>query len=181
MAKHTPKVLTDDDVIVDKPVVQIPAPDLTIIERGLKNVFGLPSTEIALKDRQFVTHWVNTGIGGDQLGKYLDAGYLKVRPEYLADPDRVAFTVSPEGYVVRGNRGEELLMYTLKDAYHQRQLEKSRRNQAGMRSSATRNEVVEAAGKQLGDEAADFLQRKGGVVGGVRDTFERIERRDEGE
>ena len=163
------------------PIVQIPAPDLQVIERGLQNVFGLPSTEIKLKDPQFITHWCNTTISGDQLGKYLDAGYLKVRAEYLADPDRVAHTVSPDGYVVRGTRGEEILLYTLNDAYRARQVEKARRNQAGMRSSATKAEVAEAAGKSLGDEAADFINRKAGFVGGVRDTYERIERRDEQE
>lgn len=158
-------------------MVQIPKPDLDVIERGLRNVFGLPSTEIQLKDKQYITHWVNTGIGGDQLGKYLDAGYLKVRPEYLADQDRVSFTVSPDGYVVRGNRGEEILMYTLRDFYAKRQMEKARRNQQGMRH--LKDEVVNAAGAKLGDEAAEFLQRRGSVVGEVHDSREVIERRDE--
>ena len=166
--------------VVDMPpVVQIPAPDLQVVERGLRNVFGLPSTEIELKDKRYVTHWCNTGIGGDQLGKYIDAGYLKVRPEYLADKDRVAFTESPEGYVVRGIRGEEILMYTLKDVYRQRQMEKARRNQQGMRNVS--QEVVDAAGQQLGDEAASFLQQKGSVVGGVRDSYERIQRTEDAE
>lgn len=166
----------------DEPqIVQIPAPDLHVVERGLKNVFGLPSTKIRLKDPRYVTHWCNTGIGGDQLGKYLDAGYLKVRAEYLADPDRVAHTVSPEGYVVRGARGEEILMYTLEEIERDRQMRKAQLNQARMRSSATKAEVTEAAGKQYGDEAADFLQRKGGIVGGVYDQREIIERRPEQE
>lgn len=163
------------------PVVQIPAPDIEVYERGLRNVFGLPSTEIELKDKRFVTHWVNTGISGDQLGKYLDAGYLKVRPEYLADPDRLAFTVSPENFVVRGNRGEEILMYTLKEVYARRQAEKARRNQLGMRTSAMKADIAEAAGKTLGDEAADFLSRKSAMVGGVRDSYERIQRTPEQE
>jgi hypothetical protein len=172
--------VTDEDVVREQPpVVQIPKPDLQVLERGLQNVFGLPSSEIKLKDPQFITHWVNTSISGDQLGKFIDAGYLKVRPEYLADADRVAFTVSPDGYVVRGNRGEEILMYTMEDIYRKRQMEKARRNARGMRNATA--EAVEAAGQQLGDEAADFLHRKGSVVGGVRDSYERIERREEAE
>jgi hypothetical protein len=142
-------------------------------------VFGLPSTEIKLRDPRFVTHWCNTTISGDQLGKYLDAGYLKVRPEYLADPDRVSFTVSPDGYVVTGPRGEEILLYTTKENIRQRELAKAKMNQRGMRNA--RAEAVEAAGQQLGDEAAEFLNRKGNVMGGVRDSYERIERRDEAE
>jgi hypothetical protein len=65
-------------------------------------------------------------------------------------------------------------MYTLKDAYRKRQFEKARRNQDGMRSDKTAAEVSEAAGKSLGDEAASFLQRRGGAVGGVYDSRERI-------
>lgn len=161
------------------PVAQIPKPDIAVIERGLQNVFGLPSTEIKLKSPEFVTHWCNTSISGDQLGKYLDAGYLKVRPEYLADPDRVAFTVSPEGYVVRGSRGEEILLYTLQEVYRERQLKKTRINMRGMANAKA--EAVEAAGVSLGPEAADFLNRGGNVVGGVRDNYERIQRTEEAE
>lgn len=179
MAKQqTSKVLTDDDVTTELPV-QIPKPDLHVVERGLQNVFGLPSSEIQLKDKQFVTHWCNTGISGDQLGKFLDAGYLKVRPEYLADKDRVAHTVSPEGYVVRGNRGEEVLLYTMHEVYRERQMKKARINAKGMANAKAG--AVEAAGKTLGDEAAEFLNRAGQVVGGVRDSYERIEKRDEAE
>lgn len=173
------KTLTDADVTVETEIVQIPAPDLQVTERGLANVFGLPSTDIKLKDPRFQCHWCNTDIGGNQLGKYLDAGYLKVRPEYLADPDRVAFTVSPEGYVVTGSRGAEILLYSTKENVLKRAQEKARINSRGMRN--VKSEVVEAAGAQLGDEAANYLNRTGAVVGGVRDSYERVQRTGEDE
>ena len=171
------KAKTDD--VVDTPVVQIPKPDLSILQRAAAHPFGLPSERVRLREPQYITKWCNTGISGNQLGKHIDLGWMKCRPEYLADVDRVAFNVSPDGYVVRGNHGEEILMYTVEAAYAQRQLEKAQRNIRGMRSETTKAEVVEAAGAQLGDQAADFLNRRGNVVGGVRDSYERVERREE--
>lgn len=160
-------------------VMQIPKPDIQVVERGLRNVFGLPSTEIALKDKQFATHWVNTAVRDSRFREMTEAGYLPVRPEYLADPRSFLFTVSPDGYVTKGARGEEVLMYSTKENVAKRAEEKARRNQSGMRN--VKAEAVEAAGASLGDEAADFLNRHSNVVGGVRDSYERIERKDEQE
>lgn len=155
----------------------IPRPRIEVLERGLQNVFGLPSAEVRLKDHAMITHWCNTALSGSQLGKYLDAGYLKVRPEMLEDTDRVAFTISPEGYVTRGQRHEEILLYTLKDYYWKRQAKKADENRRMMNPTATKAQVVEAAGRQLGEEAADYLNRThSGPVGSVTDKYERIER-----
>ncbi len=158
----------------------IPRPKIEVLERGLQNVFGLPSEAIDLTDPAMVCHWVNTTISGSQLGKYLDAGYLKVEPWMLADTDRVAFTVSPEGYVTRGQRHEEILLYTLKDHYRKRQLEKARRNRESMNPFTTKQEAAAAAGAKFGEEAKEYLDRHTGPVGNVVDSYERIERRPEG-
>jgi len=154
----------------------IPRPKIEVLERGLQSVFGLPSAEIALKDPAMITHWCNSGIGGHQLGKYLDAGYQKVRPEMLVDPDRAAFTVSPEGYVTRGERHQEILLYIPRDWYQKRQWEKARRNREQMHPHVTKQQLVEAAGDHLGDQAAEFLDGHVGPVGTVRDSIERMER-----
>ena len=152
----------------------IPRPKIEVLERGLANVFGLPSTEVKLKDPEMVTHWCNTAISGNQLGKYLDAGYLKVRPEMLADPDRVSFTVSPDGYVTNGPRHQEILLYTLRSWYLKRQQKKSDLNRKSMTPAGMKREVVEAAASRYGDEAGEFLDRRSGPVGEVRDSYERI-------
>lgn len=41
---------------------------------------------------------------------------------------------------------------------------------------ATKNDIVAAAGDKLGDQAADYLNRKMSIVGGVRDQHEIIQR-----
>ena len=153
----------------------IPRPRIEVFERGLQNVFGMPSAKIELKDPAMETHWCNTAISGTQLVKYLDAGYLKVRPEMLLDHERVSFTTSPEGYVTRGARHEEILLYTLKDWYRQRQREKTRINLEGMRPDRTKTELVEATGKTLGSQTAEYLDTHLKPIGGIKDSHERIE------
>ena len=170
------------DVTPDVPLDQlVPFPKLEVLERGLQSVFGLPSAKIDLKDPRMVTHWCNTAIQGSQLSRYLDAGYQKVRPEMLADVDRVSFTVSPEGYVCRGERHAEILLYIPKDWHDKRQWEKARRNRDEMHPHVTKQKIVQAAGESLGGQAAEFLEGHIGPVGNVRDTYERIERTGEGE
>lgn len=172
MAKTDPKPV---DTPTPAPVV-IPRPHIEVLERGLQNPFGLPSAKIELQDPQFETHWCNTAISANQYAKYLDAGYLPVRPEYLKDIERHPHTVSPEGYVSRGTRCEELLMYSLKDHIRKRQLEKQRQNLAHMTPGRTHADLVQAAGQKFGAEAADYLSQHARPIGSVKDSYERIQR-----
>ena len=153
---------------------RLPRPKIDVLERSLANPFGLPSVSIALTDPSVTCHWCNTSIGAHQLGKYLDAGYLKVTEAMLADKDRVAYTISPEGYVTRGARHEEILLYTPKDWYRKRQQAKTAKNLAGMAPGATKAELTQAAGERFGDDAARFVEGHVGPVGSVRDSYERI-------
>ena len=174
MAKKLSHV-TDRD---PAPEALIPRPRVEVLERGLQNVFGLPSARIDLKDPELETHWCNSAIP-NQLRKYADAGYLKVRPEMLKDADQVSHVVSPDGYVTTGQRGEEILMYTLKTHITRRQREKVRVNMERMHDlSRQKTEMVEAAATKLGAEAADYLNDRVGPTGTVRDDYERIERSD---
>jgi hypothetical protein len=99
----------------------------------------------------------------------------------IIDMDQIGgHNISPAGYIVRGERGQEVLMCMPRDAFDQIQMAKTRKNNERMgRSNATKQEVVEAAANKYGDEAADFLNRHVGPVGGVTDSFERIERKAE--
>lgn len=154
----------------------IPLPAIEVLERAVVDPFGAPSSPVDLRDPALVTHWCNTELaGGSQLHKALDAGYLQVRPEYLAHPDRFQFQVSPEGYVTRGPRHQEILMYTTKVHKRRRAWAKTQRNLKDMK--VTTAAVQEAAAQHFGkdgDQAADFIGRHVGPVGGVSDSYERI-------
>lgn len=156
--------------------MDIPLPDVEVLERSIVDPFGAPSAPIELRDPQFVARWVNTELsGGSQLHKATDAGYLKVRPEFLKHPDRFQFNISPDGYVTRGERHKEILMYTTKEHEKRRRWAKTETNMKLMRSS--KKEMQEAAVKQFGkdgDQAAEFIGQHVGPVGGVVDGIERI-------
>lgn len=163
-----------------EPTLTIPTPRVQVLERSLQSPFGIPSSPIELKEPGFVTHWCNTELkGGAQLHYFTEHGYLKVKPEYLRDKDTFQFTVSPEGFVTRGERHKEILMYTTVSHAQSRQRKKTEENVRRMRS--VNEDVVEAAGKKLGDEAADFLNRQTRPVGRVTDSREVIEVQEGGE
>lgn len=157
-------------------VIDIPLPAVEVLDRAIIDPFGAPSAPIELRDPQFVTYWCNTELsGGSQLHKALDAGYLKVKPDYLLHPDRFQFQVSPDGYVTRGERHKEILMYTTKDHKKRRAWAKTQENMRRMRMS--QSSIQEAAAQHFGkdgDHAAEFIGKHVGPVGGVTDNYERI-------
>lgn len=164
--------------VVDVPasdLIEIPIPDVQVRDRAIADPFGQPSTPILLKDPQFVTRWVNTELaGGSQLTNALAAGYLKTKPDYLADAEGFHWNTSPDGFVTRGERHREILMYTTKDHQKRRAWAKTETNMKRMRMSKPEIQTAASAhfGKD-GDQAADFL---GKHVGGVEDSHEIIAR-----
>lgn len=164
-----------DDILDPTAPVEIPIPHVDVLERSIIDPFGAPSVPIELKDPQFVTRWVNTELqGGSQMYQATQAGYLKVRPEFLAYPDRFQFNISPDGFVTRGERHREILMYTTKDHQKRRAWAKTEANMRRMRMS--KDEVQKATAEHFGkegDEAANFVGRH---IGGVTDNIERIQR-----
>ncbi len=145
----------------------------------LQNPFNEPSAPITLKDDNRECRWFNAAKGTDHIWRSKRKGWDQVRPEDVADLEQIGgYNVSPEGYITRGERGNEVLMSMPREVRAAVQRAKTAQNIANMGNpNATKREVVEAAGKQLGDEAASYLNRQGfGAVGAVNDTFERVER-----
>lgn len=152
-------------------------PDVDVVDRGLQNPFGMPSTDVEFIEGGFVGRWVNTELkGGAQFRAALEAGYLQCPVEYLKHPEFVTHKKSVEGYVVRGEREKEVLMYTtienLKKRTRKKQEENLRRMSDPNRSAA---DAVEAASRHIGDEAAEYLHQHSRPVGRVTDSYERVE------
>lgn len=105
-------------------------------------------------------------------------GWQPVRVEQLADAEQLGgFETNAAGEVVRGERGQERLMYMRKDVFEQIQRAKTARNMQGMgNAAATRADIVNRAGSELGAEAADKLNT--GLIGRVVDGKEMISRTD---
>ena len=149
-----------------------------IFERRLRDPHGRPSAPIDLKDASLICRWFNSTLSSDKIWRAKQDGWNPVRPEDVVDLDQVGgFVKSPEGFITRGDRGQEVLMSMPKDWRDKIQMAKTRENLKNMGDpTATKRELVEAASDKLGDQAADFMNRRVNVVGGVRDQHEIIHR-----
>jgi len=143
----------------------------------LENPFGQPSAPIDLKDSSRECRWFNAAIQTDHIWRNKRKGWDQVRLEDVKDPEQIGgYVLSPEGYVTRGEQGHEILMSMPKIVRKAVQLAKVQHNQRHMGNpNAMKQEVVEAAGRALGSEAAEYLDGHIGPVGGVTDSYERIQ------
>lgn len=158
-------------------------PRISVLERRLQNPFGEPSSPVHLKEPGLIARWFNAAIISDKIWRAKQKGWDPVRPEDVVDLDQIGgYTKSPDGFIARGDRGQEVLMCMLKSDYDQIQIAKTKYNNRHMGNpNAQKRDIVEAAGNALGSEAADFLNKRVGPVGGVMDSYERIERTGDGE
>jgi hypothetical protein len=146
----------------------------------IDNPFGQPSAPIELKDDTRECRWFNAAIQTDHIWRNKRKGWDQVRLEDVSDPEQIGgYILSPEGYVTRGERGQEILMSMPKVVRAAVQAAKTAANRRHMGNpNAMKNEVVEAAGRAIGAEAADYLNTHIGPTGGVTDSYERIETRE---
>lgn len=155
-------------------------PRVSVLDRRLNDPFGMPSIPIAFKDPRLLARWFNGAISNDKIWMAKQVqGWTPVTPEMLVDLDQIGgHNVSPAGYITRGERGAEVLMCMPRADFDRIAMAKTRKNMERMGDSfKTKAEVVEAAAAKYGDEGADFLHRHVGPVGGVVDSYERVERK----
>lgn len=156
-------------------------PRVSIIDRRLQNPFGEPSNPIQFKEPGKIARWFNAAIMADKIWRAKNKGWTVVYPAELVDLDQVGgFTPSPDGgYITRGDRGQEVLMWMYQRDFDAIQMAKARANTRNMgNATKNRNEALEAYG-QVNAAGAEFVDRQGrrsGPVGGVTDAYERIER-----
>jgi hypothetical protein len=152
-------------------------PRVEVLQRRLSRPFGAPSTKVRMKEDGWDARWFNAAIAADHIWRAKEQGWQGVVPAELADPDQIGgFQVSPDGYVVRGDKGQELLMKLPSDWRKQIQKSKTDQNLKNMRPGVMKREVAEAAGRTLGDQAGSFINDNIKVVGDVTDQVERMHR-----
>jgi hypothetical protein len=161
-------------------------PRVSVIERRLQNPFGEPSNPIQFKEPGKIARWFNAAIMADKIWRAKNKGWSVVYPADLVDLDQVGgFTPAPDGgYITRGDRGQEVLMWMWQADFDAIALAKARANTRNMGNpTKNRNEALEAFGR-VNANGADWVDSQGkrsGPVGGVTDQYERIERRLEDE
>jgi hypothetical protein len=153
-------------------------PSIEILERRAAGVgvHGEGSPSIELKEPGFTVRWFNSEVAADHVWRAKNRkGWETVTPAELADPEQVGgFSVSPDGFVVRGEKGREIL---LKMPTHYRteiEKRKAEQNIRDMQPHRQKAQVADAAGKAFGDEAGSFINDRVKVIGNITTSKERI-------
>ena len=144
---------------------------IDIIERRLEHPFGEGSREIPVRRPGMKLRIFNNGIDpGKAYRARHQLGWEPVRADQLAcKPEEMGWQVSPDGYIVRGVRGEEVLMWMPETDHARIQAAKERRNlQTQGRGAHVRDAVAEAGAAEFGDEAGEYIRAN--YVGEVADT-----------
>lgn len=158
-------------------------PAVSVFERRLQNPFGEPSSPVTFKEPNRIARWFNGAIITDKIWRAKHKGWFNVTPADLVDPDQVGgYGLDPAGNIVRGERGQEVLMWMPKDEFEQIQLAKTRVNLETMRDfDKQKRQMLNEAASRFGSQAADYLNARVGPVGTVTDTREIVERLPENE
>ena len=152
-------------------------PRISVLERRLQNPFGEPSVEIRMKDPNVKPRWFNDDARPGQIHRAKELGWVPVDPDMVEDPDSIGFHTVTAGQIVRGPRGQEVLMWMPLNEFNQIQLAKTEANYRAMRDfDRQKSDMLEAAAAKYGSEAADFLNDRVTAGSQVKDYHERIER-----
>jgi hypothetical protein len=140
------------------------APRISVIDRRLKSPFGVPSREIPLKGdkKNWVVHTFYAS--PERPDRHYDAvhnlGWTPLKKSDLAVTEQsVGFTVNPEGYLVRGEGGKEMLMAMPAEDFQKILQAKSDANIKRLRGAEVRQEVSQATAKEHGSEAGDHIHK----------------------
>lgn len=180
-----PKARVAPDITVSnrqaEPQEELYAGDLDqaekLIERRLeRGIFDYTTGRIQFKNPTLLGRWFNEGVNSQQIYRARQKGWLPARPDMIVDLDQLGlYSLNPAGEIVRGQRGEEHLMFMTKANYERVMAAKTNANLKRMGStSRVKEDLADTAGQQLGPEAADWVHRH--VVGEVIDSYERVEK-----
>lgn len=139
------------------------APKVSVLERRLENPFGSPSVEINLKGGQkWALRIINVNVRSGRVYEVIHhKGWEFVTPDELEQkPDEIGFRVM-DNRVVRGEKGEEVLVKMPQSAYDQILAAKTRQNLKGISKKATLETAANMAANNpaMGDQAAETIYR----------------------
>lgn len=147
-------------------------PVISVLEKRLSggNPFGVESVPIPLKEPGWVTYIANGGRSDGRLYEMKAVkGWIPVRiNEVAVTPEEIGFKASTDGYLCRGEKGQEVVFKMREDDWKRLRAAKTASNLKTLGSSArTKAAIAEALASQHGDEAGQFAHDH--FVGEVRD------------
>jgi hypothetical protein len=153
-------------------------PQIDVLERRAAGigVHGEGSPKIDLKEPGWECRWFNSEVAADHIWRAKNRkGWDNVRPEELADPEQIGgYQTSPDGFVVRGEKGREVLLKMPSEYRAKIERQKAAQNLRDMDPHRQKAEIANAAGKSLGDQAGSFINDNVSLIGNVKTTRERI-------
>lgn len=151
---------------------------ISVLERRLQNPLGEPSAPVRLKDSTLHPRWFNASSRPDNIWRAKELGWEGVRPEDIVDLSQIGtHTLSADGFVARGERGQEVLMAMPKQMFDKIQWAKTKKNLDAMKDTdGEKHRMLNAASKKFGGDVADIMSKYVRTVGGVSDQTARMER-----
>jgi len=131
------------------------------------NPHGSGSRSVPMKEPgRWHTYIANTYENEGEFLQMKEGGWVPVTADDLAcKVEESGFRLSTDGYLVRGPQGQEMLFKMSTDDYRLMAQAKTNANMHGIGSSKkVKADLAEAAGSQLGDEAAEFMNSLDGQV-----------------
>ena len=162
-----------------RPPTEKQKPRISVLDRRLQNLdmpFGEPAVAIRFKDPRLVGRWFNDDVRPGNIHRAKELGWESVTVDMVEDPDSIgSHTINPASQISRGPRGQEILMFMPAAAFHRIQIAKNKKNLEDMKDfSKEQQELLQAAAKKFGPEAAEFIEKHGGPVGSVVTDAERV-------
>lgn len=143
----------------------VTATRISVINRRFTNPFGTPSRDIPLAGEK-AHGWVVRTFATDHEhpNRHYDAvhrmGWTPLTPaDLMVSAESLGYTVSPDGRLVRGARGAEVLMAMPEADWAAIQKAKSDDNLRKLTPAYTRNEVAQAVAKDDGAEAGETVYK----------------------
>ena len=147
-----------------------------LIEERLKHgVFDYTTGKIEFTG-DYVGRWFNEAVNGQQIYRAKKMGWLPVTLGMIRDPEQLGvYALNDSDHVVRGQRGEEHLMFMSRERNEQVAMAKTVENMRRMGSTQqAKAQIADLASHELGPEAAEFVDRH--VIGEIKDSVETVER-----
>lgn len=139
-------------------------PTISVIERRLQgpSVFRTSSQPIPLREgKKWTVRWVNTKVSTDHLYDFKNnKGWDYATPDDLDCPVDEAGGFVRDGRIVRGDRGEEVLMKMLsKDLARVVKKKTEEANKQTFGKKEVKAAIVAGAAAEHGDRAAEYMEK----------------------
>ena len=148
---------------------------ISVIERRLQGKSALHATSqpIPLKDKRYTLLWGNADISDNQIWHLVNnLGWEYVVPEDIACTLEEMGASQRDNRIVRGPRGNEVLLKMLQSDYQRIQAKKTAENiETTFNKQKVKNAMLNQVGSELGSEAAEFVERAGVSI---QDSRERV-------